>query len=83
MFYSGSLFPQWQGNAFIGGLSSESLVRIEFAGGGAATGTAPTAREAERFRMRERIRAVEQGPDGAIWLLEDSGRLLRLTPREG
>jgi glucose/arabinose dehydrogenase len=76
MFYSGDEFPQWRGNAFIGGLSSESLVRIEFGADG-------TAREAERFRMRERIRAVEQGPDGAIWLLEDPGRLLRLSAPRG
>ena len=42
-----------------------------------------TAREAERFDMGQRIRAVQQGPQGAIWLLEDGpgGRLLRLTPR--
>jgi glucose/arabinose dehydrogenase len=41
------------------------------------------AREAERFDMGERIREVEQGPDGAIWLLEDgkNGRLLKLTPK--
>ena len=76
MFYSGDEFPQWRGNAFIGGLSSESLVRIELSAGGGA-------REAERFRMGERIRAAEQGPDGAIWLLEDSGRLLRLSARGG
>jgi glucose/arabinose dehydrogenase len=75
MFYSGSEFPQWQGDAFIGGLSSESLIRIEFDG--------TSAREAERFAMRERIRAVEQGPDGAIWVLEDGrgARLLKLTAR--
>jgi glucose/arabinose dehydrogenase len=72
MFYNGAEFPQWRGSAFVGGLSSESLVRIEFDGGNAA--------EAERFAMDERIREVEQGPDGAIWLLEDNrGRLLRLT----
>jgi aldose sugar dehydrogenase len=75
MFYGGSEFPQWRGNAFVGGLSSQSLVRIEIGAGG--------AREAERFRMGERIRAVEQGPDGAIWLLEEPGRLLRLTARGG
>ena len=42
----------------------------------------PNAREAERFDMGKRIRAVEQGPNGAIWLLEDEsgGRLLKLTP---
>jgi len=41
------------------------------------------AREAERFLMGERIREVEQGPDGAIWLLEDGskGKLLKLTPK--
>ena len=43
-----------------------------------------SAREAERFTMGQRIREVEQGPDGAIWLLEDGGnsggRLLKLTP---
>lgn len=81
MFYSGSEFPEWQGNAFIGGLSSEALVRIEIDG--------DTAREAQRFEMGRRIRAVEQGPDGALWLLEDGrpgrggdGWLLKLTAPE-
>ncbi|HBK47444.1 MAG TPA: glucose dehydrogenase [Xanthomonadaceae bacterium] len=78
IIYSGALFPQWRGNGFIGGLSSMSLVRVEFDG--------ERAREAERYDMGQRIREVEQGPDGAIWLLEDGkdgggGRLLRLTPR--
>jgi len=81
VFYSGSEFPAWKGNAFIGGLSSQSLVRIEFDG--------DTAREAQRFDMGRRIRAVEQGPDGALWLLEDgregrggNGTLLKLTAPE-
>jgi glucose/arabinose dehydrogenase len=78
MFYDGALFPEWKGDAFVGGLSSMSLVRIEF--------DAETAREAQRFDMQRRIREVEQGPDGAIWLLEDgtregSGWLLKLTPK--
>ena len=74
MFYSGDLFPEWKGNAFIAGLSSESLVRISVDG--------DSAKEAERFDMKKRIRAVIQGPNGAIWLLEDrdGGRLLKLTP---
>ena len=75
MFYSGSEFPDWNGSAFVGGLSSLALVRIEFDG--------ESAREAQRFPMSRRIRAVEQGPDGAIWLLEDGrsgeGYLLKLT----
>jgi glucose/arabinose dehydrogenase len=80
MFYSGSEFPQWRGDAFIGGLSSQSIVRIDFEG--------TNAREAERFAMGMRIRAIEQGPDGAIWILEDGrdgrggqGRMFRLTAR--
>lgn len=78
MFYDGELFPEWQGDAFIGGLSSEALIRIEFDG--------ENAREAERFEMGARIREEEQGPDGAIWILEDErrgseGRLLKLTPK--
>jgi glucose/arabinose dehydrogenase len=74
IIYSGSLFPEWQGNAFLGGLASKSLVRVDIE-------TTP-AREVERFSMGKRIREVEQGPDGAIWLLEDKkgGRLLRLSP---
>lgn len=72
MFYSGDLFPQWKGNAFIAALSGRALLRIGFDG--------ESAFEADRFDMNERIRAVRQGPDGAIWLLEDGGRLLRLTP---
>ena len=74
VIYSGDLFPDWKGDGFIGGLSSQSLVRIEFDG--------DKAREAARYPMDARIREVEQGPDGAIWLLEDGtqGRLLKLTP---
>jgi len=77
IIYNGAQFPQWQGSGFIGGLSSKSLVRVAFDG--------DKAREAERFDMGNRIREVEQGPDGAIWLLEDgsNGRLLKLTPKAG
>jgi len=78
MVYSGSAFPAWNGNLFIGGLSAKALVRIEVDGTG--------AREAARYDMGERIREVEQGPDGNLWLLEDErngsgGRLLKLTPK--
>lgn len=74
IIYDGPLFPEWQNNAFIGGLRSRSLVRIKIDGNQAA--------EVERFAMGKRIREVEQGPKGAIWVLEDrqNGRLLRLTP---
>ena len=75
VIYSGDLFPDWKGSGFIGGLSSQALIRIEFDG--------ENAREAERFNMDKRIREIEQGPAGAIWILEDKsgGRLLKLTPK--
>jgi len=75
IIYSGTQFPAWKGSGFIGGLSSKALVRVAFDG--------DNAHEAERFDMGERIREIEQGPDGAIWLLEDgsNGKLLKLTPK--
>jgi len=74
LIYSGSLFPQWQGNGFIGALSGQALIRVTFNG--------DTAQKAEQWDMGHRIRWVGQGPDGAIYLLEDEdgARLLRLTP---
>lgn len=77
VIYTGKAFPAWRGSGLIGGLSSEALIRV------AIDGT--QAREAERWDMGARIREVEQGPDGALWLLEDErdgsqGRLLKLSP---
>ena len=74
IFYSGDLFPAWKGSAFIGGLASQALIRVSFDG--------DSAKEAERFLMGSRIREVEQGPDGAIYVLEDGkgAKLLKLTP---
>lgn len=73
VIYSGDTFPKWQGNAFIGGLVSRALIRVALDG--------EKAREAERFSWGKRIREVEQGPNGALWLLEDrdGGRLLKLS----
>jgi len=76
--YEGDLFSDWTGDGFIGGLSSQALVRIEFGEGRRG----PTAKEAERFEWGNRIREVETGPDGALYVLEDDdGRLLRITPK--
>lgn len=75
MYYNGSMFPEWKGSMFIGGLGGESLVRVKIDG--------EAATKADHWPMGTRIREVEQGPDGAVWLLEDSdkGRLLKLTPK--
>jgi glucose/arabinose dehydrogenase len=75
LIYSGDLFPQWRGSGFIGTLTGKGLIRVTFSG--------DRARKAEEWDMpNPRIRFVGQGPDGAIYLLEDGdgGRLLRLTP---
>lgn len=75
MLYSGRLFPSWSGDAFIGALSGAALIRVDIDG--------EKARKAEEWPMKTRIREVEQGPDGAIWLLEDGedGRLMKLMPK--
>ena len=73
--YDGALFSGWRGDGLIGGLSSRALIRVDMDG--------DNAEEAERFEWGERVREVEQGPDGAVWVLEDGSgvRLLRLTPK--
>ncbi|MFL6751675.1 MAG: PQQ-dependent sugar dehydrogenase [Sphingomicrobium sp.] len=76
LIYTGDLFPQWKGDALIGALSGEALIRVDIAG--------DTARKAEQWDMGHRIRAVDQGPRGEIYLLEDGsgGRLLSLKPAQ-
>lgn len=75
-FYTGDLFPAWRGSLFVGALAGQMLVRLSL-GGDKVTGE-------ERLlqNLKERIRDVRQGPDGALWLLTDSadGRILRLSP---
>jgi glucose/arabinose dehydrogenase len=73
IIYSGDMFPQWRGDALIAGLSGQALLRVDIDG--------DSAREANRWPMEERIREVEQAPDGSIYLLQDgeAGRLLHLT----
>jgi glucose/arabinose dehydrogenase len=76
MIYTGDKFPQWKGDALVGALSGEALIRVDIDG--------DKARKAEQWPMGKRIRAVDQGPDGSLYLLEDGesgGRLLRLDPK--
>ncbi|WP_369025676.1 PQQ-dependent sugar dehydrogenase [Qipengyuania sp. RANM35] len=74
-FYSGDLFPGLKGDLLIAGLSSEAIVRVRIDG--------ESAREVTRYPMDNRIRSVIEGPDGALWVLEDGsdGRLLELRPQ--
>ena len=75
MIYTGDLFPAWKGDALIGGLSGQALIRVDLDG--------DRARKADQWDMGKRIRAIDQGPRGEVYLLEDGqsgGRLLRLEP---
>lgn len=90
VIYDGDLMADFKGDGFIGGLSSQALVRVVFDEDKIeAAGETPSssdrrrtiAKEFERFEWDKRIREVEQGPDGALYVLEDNeGRLLKLTP---
>jgi glucose/arabinose dehydrogenase len=75
--YRGELFEDWQGDALASGLSTRAIIRVALDG--------DSAREVERYDLGARIRSVVEGPDGALWVLEDEeddsqGRLLKLTP---
>lgn len=74
-FYRGALFP-WRGDLLIGGLLTQSLIRLELAGEGVIG--------EERFALGiGRIRDVAESEDGALWVVtdEDNGGIYRLTPR--
>lgn len=74
-FYTGDLIPGWKGSMLNGALKFELLSRLELKGN--------KILKEERLlqSMRERIRDVRQGPDGAVYLLTDnaSGRILRIV----
>lgn len=74
-FYTGAMFPAWQGSLFVGGLKSTALIRLTMDGERVA------GEERLLADLGERIRDVRQGPDGALYVLTDSdeGRILRLA----
>lgn len=74
MFYDGSLFPEWQGNIFVGGMASTKLVRLQLQDG-KVTG------EEWLLQGRGRVRDVKQAPDGAIYVVIEApdGELLRIS----
>jgi glucose/arabinose dehydrogenase len=79
VFYTGDRFPKWRGSAFVGGLASKQVARLEMDGDRVVS--------EERLlegAVNQRVRDVEQGPDGFIYLLTDEakGRLLRIEPAE-
>ena len=76
-FYSGSAFPAWRGNLFVGSLVDTNLVRLTLDNGRV------TGEERLLTDRRQRVRDVRQGPDGALYVVtdEDRGELWRIAPR--
>lgn len=76
IFYTGEAFPEWQGSLLIGGLTSQGLVRLELDG--------QTVTDEERIALGARIRDVEQGPRGHVYVLTDhqDGAIWRLQPAD-
>jgi glucose/arabinose dehydrogenase len=77
MFYDGAMFPQWRRNLFVAALGGKRIERLVL------DGTRVIAEEALLLERCERMRAVYQGPEGALYVLtdEDAGQLLRILPR--
>ncbi|MFN2316610.1 MAG: PQQ-dependent sugar dehydrogenase [Gemmatimonadales bacterium] len=78
LLYTGSAFPGWRGNLFVGGMAGEQLARLTLDGQGVVN-------EETLAQRMGRIRDVRQGPDGFIYLaIEDRGgaptAIVRLEP---
>ncbi len=78
IIYQGAQFPQWQGKAIIGGLSSESIVIVDL-----SQAKDNIAKEVQRLDMGERIRGMISANDGSLWVIEDgsNSKLLHLTAK--
>src|SRR5690606_33322686 len=76
LFYTGDAFPEWRGNLFNVGLVARALVRLSL------DGTRVTHEERILSELGQRIRAVAQGPDGALYVITDEGhgQILRVSP---
>ena len=76
-FYSGTRFPEWQGDLFVAALAGKSLVRLVL------NGDRVVAEERLLTELNARIRGVSEGPDGALYVLTDgpAGKILRLVPK--
>lgn len=76
-FYTGDLMPAFRGNLFVTALAAQTLVRVVL------DGESVVRQERLLGDVGQRFRDVQQGPDGAIYLLTDSpdGTVLRLAPQ--
>jgi glucose/arabinose dehydrogenase len=73
LFYTGTEFPKWRNQVLMGTLAGTALWRVRF------EGDKEIRRERLLGDLGERIRDVEQGMDGSVYLLSDSGKLLKIS----
>jgi glucose/arabinose dehydrogenase len=74
-FYTGSLFPEWKNSVLVGALRGKMLDRLTL------KGTKVVDEEPLLVEMQSRIRDVRVGPEGAVYVLTDDTKLLKLTPK--
>jgi aldose sugar dehydrogenase len=74
-FYTGNLFPQWKDSLFVGALRGQFLDRLTM------NGKRVVAEEPLLVDQKARVRDVRMGPDSAVYVLTDNGKLLKLTPK--
>jgi glucose/arabinose dehydrogenase len=70
-FYTGAAVPQWRGNLFVACLAGTALWRLTL------SGNSVIAQERLLASRGERMRDARQGPDGALYVLTEDGKLLR------
>jgi glucose/arabinose dehydrogenase len=73
LFYTGTEFPKWRNQVLMGTLAGTALWRVRF------EGDKEIRRERLLGDLGERIRDVEQGMDGSVYLVSDSGKLLKIS----
>jgi len=76
-FYNGRMFPAWQGDLFVSTLVGRALVRLVM------KDERVVAEERLLTELNTRIRGVNEGPDGALYVLTDGneGKILKLVPK--
>jgi glucose/arabinose dehydrogenase len=76
-FYTGKTFPAWNGNLFVSALAGRNLVRLVL------DGNRVVAEERLLSDLNARIRAVNEGPDGSLYVLTDgaNGKIVRLVKK--
>ena len=76
-FYDGKLIPEWKGNLFVAGLAGQHVSRLVL------DGHKVVGEERLLLDQHQRMRAIHEGPDGALWVVTDNpdGRLIRIAPK--